>query len=274
MPVATTNLILYQAAVMPLSAATTGVGGAKSSTPITGAGLSEVFFAFASYSSGGGDNVQHAKVCASNDHGSLSAYGVKFFLLNALTAWGSTNYVNVAFDTAPTDLKARIVGFESGTEFAEEFTVNSTSTNSSEQTDDLKRIEFRNGTSGDLEGVAGSATIKNGSTTIGICPGPINTESGTIPGRYSATAEVDIGLEPSGLDDSVVLPSPTTPVTPPTGVTFSRPRTLATGLSVGSGGTIAAGSYQSIWERLTAYERVLTSGDVQSVLAMAALATT
>jgi len=264
MAVEITDLVLYQCATRPLSFSTSNVGGAASATPITGGSIGEVHFPMASLATGEGNNVQYSKCCAQNDHSTDDADSVKFYILNALTTWGSANYVTVAFATAPTDLKARVVGFLAGVEYAEEFTVNATSTNSPSQTDDLQRIEFRNGSTSALEGVAGDATIKNSSTTIGICPGPIVTSAGTIPGRYTATGEIAIGLHAS-LDDSATI---TDASTAPGSVTFSTIRTLATALSVGSGGTIAAGSYQSIWSRLTAKERVKTSSDVQVVLAM------
>lgn len=247
---------------MATSFLTSTVGGDISATQITGSSVGEWFFTMAAEAAGGSNVIQYSKVCALNDHGTDTASGVKIYLRGALDNWPSTAAATLTSSAAQATQKARFIGFDSaGDAYQEEVVLNATTNTTTEQflSANMDRVEIRNTSSGALEEAIEEYTIKAGATTVGVVPGP----SGDFDGRWSAAADLDIGLEPA-VDGTTTI---ATADVAPSGVTFSRPRTLAGALSV-PGGELAAGEFIGIWGKWTLKPGSLPSSDLQDVIAM------
>jgi hypothetical protein len=189
----------------------------------------------------GGNLTQHAKVFGYNANlSSQSIYSALFWLRNSLDLLPGNSTLIFFSDSASDDTtrKVRVLGKDSGgVAVQEELTLNGvTPVTTVTVWSKVSRVELRLVTGSALTNSIGSIAVRSstGPTTLGYIP----------VGRNSATGEIDIGVE-NVLDGSTTI---ATAAAAPSGVTFSRPRTAASGLSA-IGGTIAAGSGQGIWVR-------------------------
>lgn len=270
---AASDMGLYEAAVMAVDFSTTGVGGAISAVAVMTSSVGGVFFTMAAEAAGGANKLQHEKVFGKNTHGSLAMSGVKWWLDNGLDDWPATDFASLVLATADATKKARFIGFLAGTAIQSEVALSGLTNTSPDQftAGFMDRVEIRNVASPSaLVAIHETGTVKQGATEVGFVPGPIAAIS--VPGRWSANAEVDMGLA-TAINDAGTTAAPTTATQAPAGVSFTRPRkeatqelTVAGGLSVPGGGGLAAGDRIGIWLRLTLKPGGLTSSNVQHVL--------
>jgi len=276
MPATFTDMGLYQSAVMGADFTTTSVGGAVSVTPITVSSVAGVFFTMAPEAAGGSNKVQYEKIFGQNDAAAgNNMTEVKWWLDNALDDWPALDYPTITFATADATKKARFIGFNSsGAAIQSEVALSATSNTAADQfnASNLDRVEIRDVASPSaLVAIHETGTVKQSATEVGFVPGPINISPLIVAGRWSATAEVDIGLA-SAINDTATTGGATTAADPPTGVTFTRPRQQATqdatvtaALST-PGGTLTPTDAIGIWLRLTVKPGAKTSADIQHVL--------
>lgn len=252
------DLKLYKAASMPTSlTAPAPMGGAKSSTQITGSAIGEIFFTMAAAGSGGGAKIQYSKVFWWNDHASDDLANAKVHIANALDTPAAGNNLMSGVSAGSGDnntKKLRFIGKNSaGVPAFEDVTMNGTTeVTGAAQFSEIHAVELRLVSGSALTTAAGDITIKKNGVTLGI-----------IPAGYScAIAEVDIGLAAT-LDDTATS---TNPGTAPAGITFSRPRDHAGGLAVANSGTLTHQTGQGVWLKWTCAEERLSSPDLQLVL--------
>lgn len=259
MPVAGSDMKLVQTTTVATSFSTASVGGAATSTEITGSSLGECLFAMSSAASGGGDTVQYGKVHELNDHSTdqIDTYGV--WLINAIDDLGVSSTIDFVSDSASdsSTYTVRVIGKNSGgSAIQEDLTLNGTSTVTTTLSYIGKvRVEYRV-TSGLALGTAvGNITITHNSTTVGVLPA----------GAESANNEVDIGL--AAAFDAADTATITDASTAPGSVSFSRPRTSGTKLTVDGGtGTMEAGETQGIWVKWTVAELMDPSARIRSYI--------
>lgn len=258
MAVIASELKLYAPTTVATSFSTASVGGAATATEVTGSSLGEVLFAMSSALSGGGDTVQYGKVFDGNSNGTsdqIDSYGV--WLINGLDDTAVSSTISLVSDSASdsSTYSVRIIGKNSGgSAIQEDLTLNGTTTVISTNSYVGKiRLEYRV-TSGLALGTAvGNITVTHNSTTIGTIPA----------GAESANNEVSIGLA-SALDDTATIADASTA---PGSVSFSRPRTAATKLTVDAGtGTMEAGEKQGIWVRWTVAELMNPSQRIRAYI--------
>lgn len=260
MSVLVSDLKMYQATTMPTSlTAPTNIGGVKSATQITGGSIGEVHFTMSSALVGGGDKVQRSKYFYGNDSAADDLTSAVIWLPNALDDSAAGNFTTSDVSSSASDgsgKKVRRLGYDqTGAAVQEEQVLNGTSeVTGSQQFSDVHRREIRNSSTGALEAAAGSITHKRNSVTQGETPA----------GYYGATSEIDIWL-PSTLSDSSTAGDAGSD---PTGASWSRPRTFATGEAVANSGTLTHGQAQGIWSRWTLKERAKASADVQVITAI------
>lgn len=240
---------------MPTSFATANVGGAKTSTVISGGTLGAVHFSMDSQPSGGGDLLQYAKLFGYNANtSSQSIYNCVFWMRNSLDDLLANGELQLVSSNAAdnSSKKVRISGYDdTGAAVQEEVPLNGTTPVSSTTIwSSIHRLELRLSSGSALTSATGNitATNANGPTVIGIIP----------QGKNSATAEISIGVD-STLDGTTSI---ATAAVAPSGVTFFKPRTFASGLAA-IGGTIAAGVGQPIWSRYRLKERAKPSLQTQ-----------
>lgn len=244
MAVAGSDMKLFLPATVATSFSTSSVGGAVSATEATGA-VGEVLFSMSSAASSGGDAVQYAKIFDVNDHATdqVDSYGV--WVANGIDDLSVASQITLVSDSASdgSSVTARFIGKNnSGAAITEDLTMNGTSSvQSTLSYVDEVRIEFRATSGLALTNTTGNVTITHNSTTVGVHPA----------GAESSNSEISIGLA-SALDDSATIADASTA---PGGVSFTRPRTSASKLTVDGGtGTMEAGESQGIWLRWTVPE--------------------
>lgn len=254
MPVAASDLKLYQATTMPASLTTATVGGAISATEITGSTIGEVFPTLSASTSGGGAKTCYAAIFYKNTHATDSLTSSKVYLLNALDQPGANGTVSLVSTSASDDTtkKVRVMGRDaSGAALQEEITLNGTGSVTGAQTFSvIHRVELRLVSGGTLTVAAGDITVTR------------STALGTIPtGYYSATSEVYFGHEAT-MNTSTTT---TDAATAPAGISFDNPATYATGTATAASGVMAAADKQQIWCRLIIPELAKPSADCQMV---------
>lgn len=243
----------YKAATMGATLTSPSpIGGGISANEFTGASIGELLFKM---TSSGSAQTQYEPFHIKNTHATDSLQSAVVYLKNALSALGSNGTASVVSSSSSDNnsLKVKLIGLDASSNWqTEEITLNGTTTvNGTATWSVIERAELRNVSSNALTNATGDITISRGST-IGIIPS----------GYQSATAEIEIGLEGS-LNTSTTT---TNAGTAPTGITFSRPRTAATGISIANAGTLPAGSNQQGWLKWTLRAGALPSSDIQSLI--------
>lgn len=258
MSVTSGDLILYQSATMGTSFTTATIGGATSSTPITGGTVGEVLFTMGSSILGGGDKTQYEKVFVANTNASDDLTSSVVYIKNSLDIVVSNNIPAAVSTSASDDTTAKItvIGLDSaGAPQSEDIRLNGTASVTGFLTfSKIHRVELRNYISGLLQLANGDITISCGATALGIIP----------TGYKTATAEIDIGLVATLDDDGTT----TTPIVAPSGISFTRPRTVATGLSVANAGTLTHAKGNGVWVKWVLAERANPSADVEVILSI------
>jgi hypothetical protein len=229
------------------------IGGAATSTQITGGSLGEVLFAMSAEALGGSDKIQYGKAFQGNTNGSTALTSAKMWLANALDQVAG-NHVITASSTSPLDDSTRtlraIGNNATPADAQDEFSMNGNSTVTGAITmSQIHAIELRATSGGALVAAVGTISIYKNGTLIGIIP----------PGAYSATAEIDMGLA-STLDDTATT---TNAGTAPSGITFTRPRTSSGGIAVANSGSLTAGAKQGFWLRWTLADGRRPSSDIE-----------
>lgn len=216
MPIASTDIKHYRAQYHP-SDDTSQVGGARTSFLITGTSSGEVIPDGSLVLSESSDVVVYYKTFVANTHPSLTFSSPKVYLLNALPdSLPGTGSVRLVATGADSGKVVRLTGVSGGIIRTEELTLVSGAVDSTLSYSVLVRAEL-------LSGVAAN--------DIQIRYAPTDEEVGIIPkSSKTATAEVDIGVDASADSGSSSLNR----LTAPSGITFSRPRTPADGISIGA----------------------------------------
>lgn len=248
MPIVAGDLKLYQATTMPTSlTAPTSIGGAISANQITGGAVGEALFTMPA---GGSPQTQYTKVFFKNTHGTDTLSNAKIYIANACIAGDSGNYTHSLQSTSASDTgTCRVIGEDSGGSPASE-TITMTGTTLA-----AGATTFSTHAAHVLSTPAvGTITIRRNGNVIGYIP----------PGRSSAVSEIDFGVEGS-LNDSTTT---TDASTAPSGISFSRPSTYATGVAV-FGDDLAPGDRQGIWLRWIQQENRPTTTDVEIALEIA-----
>jgi len=242
----------YQADVMPSGLTTTGVGGAITAYEITNGTPGEVLPSLASSLSGGGDKQICAKWFFKNESASDDLPSAKFFCENLMDP-GPTGNHNVTIRPSgsgdDSTRVAKVIGFDSsGAQLVESVPLNGDADVSTVATfSEVVCVESRLA-SGALVRSASAWTIKKDTTVVATPPA----------GSYGATSEVEFWLETT-LNGSTTISLATDT---PSGSTFSRPKTYASGLAVATG-TLTHGDSQAIWEKWVNPERRATSPDFE-----------
>lgn len=244
------DLILVKTATPPLSFSTSSIGGAKTTTQITGSAVGEVHFAMESNGSGGGNRDQYSKFHAKNNHGTDTASNCRGYIENALddVSGGSAVSITPGHATDGTTTKYRVIGATSGGATIEDVTASSTTRVSSSAlfTRVDRVLKLHSSTLVPTAAVA-NATIEHGVVVIGMIPA----------GMYTATNEIKIGLA-LALDDTATT---TNAGVAPSSVSFFRPRTLTDALTFVSGGTLGPGVAMGIWSFWRLAELAKSSSD-------------
>ena len=234
---------------------TTNIGGAMSSTELTGA-IAETLFEMPSTAvgSGLGSRVQRGKEFIHNTSTDDLA-SARIYFPNFLADWGAGNDT-VGLTPAHEDDDGkivRLVGFSSvpspaslsvtlGAEGVQVF--------SSDLLSDLQRVTVHDPVTNELVPLAADLIVKRGNGTL----------LGHIPaGYYSGTAEID-AWAPGTLNDTTTA---ATAASDPSGAAWTRPRDFASGLNVANSGTLTAGAAQGYWLRLTVKEGLSPNPDLE-----------
>lgn len=235
-------LKLKKPAAPATSFADEDIGGGPSANLVSGAILNEVFFRMSSEPASGSARVQRAKVFVANDHPTEDLQDAKIYLANALDNWGSNNQTVGIQSTATADTgqKCRFIGLDTnGDPIILEANVSGTALAATpDQLTRLDSVEIRDQATGVLTTLEGAGRIyRGGSVLLGEVP----------PSYHGASSEFDLWL-PASLDDTTTSLDAGTD---PDGVSWSRPRTVETAVSVANGGVLTAGSAQGVWQRWT-----------------------
>lgn len=242
MPVTIGNMKHFNSLVRATTLTTPNIGGGiDTGSPVGYVVPGDVFFTIAS---DGTTITRYSKTFVQNDHASASAYAVRFHLDNAIDDHATAQIIYATSSSASDDSTKvlRMIGNDNtGSPQKIDILLNGTTTvNSAVQFYPLRRIEIREATysgltwtgAGAMTTLAGNLTILAGAVEIAVIGA----------GLTSGSAEVYIGVE-GVLNGTTITALPTTA---PTGISFFKPRTLATALSA-IGGTIASLSAQGIW---------------------------
>lgn len=255
MPVSSSDMKAYLPATVASSFSTASVGGAISATEFNG-NVGQLLFTAAAEASGGSDVTQYAKFFIKNTHSTDPINSYVIWVANSLDEITSASTVSLVSDNASDDSTTTAVvrGFSSGgSPQTESVPLNGTTTVTTTNTFlGNVRVYLTNTSTGALKAAVGEVTVSD-SSTIGVIPA----------GHRSATGEVEIGIESTlGGSTTIALPN-----VAPSGVTFSRPRTEAGGITVDGGtGTLEAGETQAVWIKLTLADGTLPSTSVDFIL--------
>lgn len=259
MSYASGDLKLYLPAtpLLAWSPPTALVGGAKSATQITGASISELHVTMPSALDGGGTRYQYAKWFVTNTSSTndLTAGTINLPLAIDDSPAGPFT-VSATSDSASDDntRKIRYIGtdtFDAPLQF-EVTSSGLTEAVSSDDMNSLIAVECRNVSTGALVASVGNQTIKCGSTVVAVL----------LAGYYSMTSEIKIGLVAT-LDDTTTT---TDGATAPSGITFTKPRTVAAGIAMANSGALGHGVSQGGWSRWAVSEMRKPSMDIQVVI--------
>lgn len=253
MPITSANLPLFLPSVVGTSlTAPTNIGGATTATAITGGSIGELLFAMAGNAFGGADKIQYQKFFQGNTHGSLALTDAVIWIHNGM-ADSAGGYVTTAVSTSALDGSGkylRVIGNDATADAQDEIDMAGTTTATGTIVFNKRWVvTLHDGVTDALTPSAGTITIYENGVAIAIIP----------PGAYSCTGEVKIGLK-NALNDTDTT---TDASTAPTGITFSRPRTVATGLAVANSGSLTAGAEQGGWIEWTCNDGRRASNDVE-----------
>lgn len=254
MSVASADLKLKLPTVLATDFTTADIGGAKTSTVITGATVGEVLFAMAANTSGG-NRLQYGKLFQDNESADDLSSAVQF-LANGMDDLDTDGYVLTIQSSSTADgsnLTARCIGNDSGGDAQDEFGLAGTSVASGSIVFEYGAvIEFRDTVTGALTPLTGYATVRHNGVIVAIAP----------PGSYSVTAEIKFGLAAT-LNDSATTADA---ATAPSGISFAKPRTAAAGTALANSGVLTGGDAQGIWLLWTCAENRRPSADVEIYL--------
>lgn len=244
MPVLGSDLKLYKSANHPADD-TSVAGGAQSATEIVNASVGEWLPRLAASASGTVDvdvQKQYQKAFFENTS-SNSLLDSRIYLTNGLVVPGSAGVFSVASSSASDDntKKVRVWGVMNGVLDSEEIVLNGTTeVNGVKTFTKVFRVKLMLVSSSAVTPAAGTLTLEVNGAAIGV-----------IPIGYSwATQEVKIGLV-STTDDSGTTANRRTA---PSGISFSQPNTLATGIPIrndAGNDTLGPGVAQGIWAEMT-----------------------
>lgn len=208
---------------------TPSIGGARGSTVLLGTSISELLVVMAAALAGGGARSQYAKFFVYNPATSDDLIGTTINRCNSLDDAPSSDFVpSVQSDSASdgTSLKARFIGLNTlGQPLqSERIMAGTTLAAAADHFSKLHAVEFRAVSSGVLTAPVGTVTVRGDSTVMGIQPA----------GYYSMTSEVKIAMSAT-LDDEATADDA---ATAPGGYTFTKPRTIATGIACPNGGVL------------------------------------
>jgi hypothetical protein len=163
--------------------------------------------------------------------GADSATSVRLYLLNGLADMASPGTVRLTAAAGDAGKVARIVGLVGTSVVTENVTLTAGDIVSTNSYDNLIRVELTGASP-----AAGDVTIRRHGDGAYL---------GKIPaGYYLATAEVDVGAAATVNDTHQT----TNRLTGPSGITFSRPNTLAGALALPD---LGAGQAIGVWRRYT-----------------------
>lgn len=253
MSVSPSQLKLFAATTMATSLTTANVGGAISATEVLGATIGEVFFTMAAPAESEGDQPQISKTFYKNTNTTDDLTDAKIWLANALDAGDAGNYPVSLQSSNVLDgstYKGRCQGLDTaGDPLQAEVTLaGTTEVFTGLDFSVVHSVETRNATTGVLQALNGTLTVRRNGDIIGVIPA----------GYYSANTEVNIGLA-AALNDTATTADAETD---PSGITFSRPRTYADGLAV-AGDDLTAEDAQGIWFKWIQPERRKPTPDQQ-----------
>lgn len=229
------------------------IGGAKTTTTITGGAIGELLFAMSANASGGGDKIQRQKLFQANDHDTQDLAEAKMWLANAMAQGTGGAKVTRAQSTSAADgggKYLRVIGNDASADALDEFPTAGTSM-ASGSIAMLERwvVTLHDEATDALVAAAGNITIYHDDQVVAIMPA----------GAYSVNGEIEIGLAAT-LDDTATFANAGTN---PAGITFSAPRTFETGIDVANSGVLTAGSAQGFYLRWTCAEARRASADVE-----------
>jgi len=258
MSVTASQLKLKQATTMPADFTTSNIGGAKTTTVISGGTVGEVHFTMGSALLGAGSKIQYSKFFYINENATDDLSDAGIWLPNALESAAGLDTWSFESTSINDDntKKVRFLGYDlNGDPYQEEVLCDGTDlVTTTNPFDERHRAEVRNASTNALTALDGTGTLYQDVDEIGEIPA----------GYYSATAEIDIWL-PATLNDTGTAADA---ATAPGGSSFSRPRILETGLDVANSGVLTATAGQGIWSRWTLAERAKPSVDVQVIVAI------
>lgn len=244
--IANSDFKLAKSSTVATSFSTANVGGGIGALSV--ASLGDTFFNMTANGSGGGDLFQYAKVFDKNDHASLPASNYGIYSANWLDDLSGNDLLGFSSSSALDVHDLLLVGYSSGgAPQSETITLNGTTQVNSSFIFGATKVRIISPT----QTVAnGPITITHNGSTIGIIP----------VGMWSATNEIDMGLE-SAIDDTNTIADASTA---PAGVAFTRTRTETAKLLVAGGtGTLPSQSAQGIWLRWTLAEQMISSPEFQ-----------
>lgn len=257
MSVLDTDVLCYKSQYMPTNDTSTA-GGSKTSTEITGFTVGEVFPTTEANAYGGSSKIHYQKIFITNNNSSDDLLDTIVYLADSLNDLGSSGICSVVSSSASdnSSKKIKIIGFNaSGSPQVEYITLNGlTPVAGSLTVSDVRRMEIRLASDNSLTTAAGDITLSVSSSPIGKIPATKST----------ATAELEIGLEPT-LDDSNTT---TNSITAPSGITFSKPNTSGTGILFANSGVLSATKGQGIWIKQTIKAGTQSSTQVSGILSV------
>jgi len=255
MPVASSDLLLYGSANIPTDDTSTAGGAIDTGNELQGTTIGELFDSTPANAAGGSDIIHYQKCFYKNTNASDDLSDAVIWLLNGLASFGTAGSVSAVSTSSSDDSTKyiKVFGFDSGgNALTESITLNGTSSvNGSSTFASIWKVELRLVATDALTTADGDITITRGS------------DLGMIPtGYYSATAEIEIGLE-SSLDDSNTT---TNRLTAPSGITFSKAIDEGTALDVANSGVLSSGSAQGIWLKRTIKAGLTATTDIEIIL--------
>ena len=255
MPVVNTDIQLFEPATRAADITTTNLGGAITTTQITGGTVGEVLFLMASGLAGNPAQVQIQKLFVKNTNPTSNLNAAVVYIENGLNPVSTTGVASFGSSSASDDStqKIRVLGFNGATAQMEDVPLNGVaSVNGLLTFTAVNRTEKRNVTTNALTAAVGTITHSVGGVTLGVMPA----------GLYTTTSEIRIWLEGT-LDGATTNGSGNNCTVPPTGATFSSPNTPGTGLAVANGQVLTAGHAQAVWVQWTLAATALPSDDFQ-----------
>lgn len=257
MSVISSDLKHYKSANNP-SDDTSTVGGAISASEV-GSSIGEIFHLRTAAEDEEGDTqYQYKKTFIKNTNADTDYISAVVYLKNSLDdVSGEGEGVVSAASSSASDgstKKIKVVGEDDeALVITEEIELNGTSEVTGTETfSKVFWVELRLVSGGALTNAAGDISIEVDGVGIGMIP----------TGYNCAIGIVDVGLAGT-LDDTDTTDDA---VTAPSGISFSKPRTEATGIDVANSGTLSYGSGQGVWWRQTIEGGLAPAADLNIVV--------